>query len=85
MRRAIVLLVIMATSVVATAGTELGVKDTKFTVNGKPTFLLGISFYGAPGSSKNFILKDLDDMQKYGFNWFRLGRPGEHSITKSQP
>jgi len=72
MRRAIVLLVIMATSAVATPGTELGVKDTNFTVNGKSTFLLGISFYGALGASKDFILKDLDDMQKYGFNWFRL-------------
>ncbi len=65
-------MVLMATSAVATAGTELGVKDTKFTVNGKPAFLLGISFYGALGSSRDFILKDLDDMQKYGFNWFRL-------------
>ena len=27
--------------------TELGVKDFRFTVNGKTTFLLGISYYGA--------------------------------------
>jgi endo-1,4-beta-mannosidase len=59
-------------SAVASAGTELGAKDTQFTVNGKPTFLLGISYYGALGASKDFIRRDLDDMQKYGFNWFRL-------------
>ncbi len=72
MRRVIFLLALLATSAVATAGTELGVKDTTFTINGKPTFLLGISFYGALGASKDFILKDLNDMQKYGFNWFRV-------------
>ncbi len=72
MRIAIFLLALLATSAVATTGTELGVKDTQFTVNRKPAFLLGISFYGALGAPKDFILKDLDDMQKYGFNWFRL-------------
>ncbi len=72
MRRAIFLLAILSTAVGAKAGTELGIKDKQFTINGKPTFLLGISFYGALGASKDFILKDLDDIQKYGFNWFRL-------------
>ena len=72
MRRAIFLLAILATSVGAKAGTELGIKDKQFTINGKPTFLLGISYYGALGASKDFIRLDLDDMQKYGFNWFRL-------------
>jgi len=44
----------------ATAATELGIKaclrakrkDTQFTLNGKPTLLLGISYYGALGASK---------------------------------
>jgi hypothetical protein len=72
MRRAIFLSVLLATSSVATAGTELGIKDTHFMINGKPTFLLGISYYGALGASEDFIRKDLDDMQKFGFNWFRL-------------
>jgi len=72
MKRAIFILVLMATSAVAMAATELGLKNTKFTINAKPTFLLGISFYGALGAPKDFILKDLDDMQKYGFNWLRL-------------
>jgi hypothetical protein len=72
MKRAIFLLTILAFALGAKADTELGIKDTHFTINGKPTFLLGISYYGALGASKDFIGRDLDDMQKYGFNWFRL-------------
>jgi len=72
MKRSILLLSILAASAVATAGTELGVQGKNFTVNGKPTFLVGISYYGALGASKDFIRRDLDDMQKYGFNWFRV-------------
>ena len=72
MKRTFFLLSILIVSAVASAGTELGIKGNQFTINGKPTFLLGISYYGALGASKDFIRRDLDDMQKYGFNWFRL-------------
>jgi endo-1,4-beta-mannosidase len=72
MRRAIFILTILSTTVGAKAGTELGIKDKQFTINGKPTFLLGISYYGALGASEDFIQKDLDDMQNFGFNWFRV-------------
>jgi len=50
----------------------LGAEDTHFTVNGKQTFLLGISYYGALGAPKKFILRDLQDMQASGFNWIRV-------------
>ena len=33
----------------ATAGTVLGIRDTRFTLDGRPTFLLGMSYYGAGG------------------------------------
>jgi len=56
----------------ATAGTKLGVEKTQFTVNGKPVFLLGISYYGALGARREYVLADLDDMQKHGFNWMRV-------------
>lgn len=72
MRRTVLLTVLLTTASQALAGTELGIEGKTFTVNGKPTFLLGISYYGALGASKEFILADLDDMEKYGFNWFRL-------------
>ncbi|MBI3463980.1 MAG: DUF1080 domain-containing protein [Planctomycetes bacterium] len=54
------------------AGTELGIQETQFTLNGTPTFLLGISYYGALGASEEFIRRDLDDAQRYGFNWIRV-------------
>ena len=66
----VAMLLLAAFSVVAS--TEVGTDETQFTVNGKPTFLLGISYYGALGASKEFILRDLDDMQRHGFNWFRM-------------
>jgi hypothetical protein len=52
--------------------TKLGVQGTKFTINGKPTFLFGISYYGALGARDEFIRLDLDDIQKNGFNWIRV-------------
>jgi len=72
MRRVVFLLVLLTAGAVAKASTELGIKDTQFTINGKPAFLLGISYYGALGASKDFIKRDLDNMQKFGFNWFRV-------------
>jgi hypothetical protein len=52
--------------------TELGKDSTHFTINGRRTFLLGISYYGALGARDEFIAKDLDDMQRDGFNWIRV-------------
>ncbi len=72
MKKAIFLLILLTASAVARAGTELGIDGVQFTINGKPTFLLGISYYGALGAPKDFIRRDLDDMQKFGFNWFRV-------------
>ncbi len=54
------------------AGTVLAIDGTQFTLNGKPTFLLGISYYGALGAPEEFIRRDLDDIQKHGFNWLRV-------------
>ena len=53
-------------------GIELATEAGEFTIDGKPTFLFGISYYGALGASRDFILKDLDDMQRLGFNWIRV-------------
>ena len=52
--------------------TALGIQDTRFTLNGQPTFLLGISYYGALGAPEEFIRRDLDDLQRHGFNWLRV-------------
>lgn len=52
--------------------TELGARDSRFTLSGKPSFLYGISYYGALGAPDEFIRLDLDDMQRHGFNWIRV-------------
>ncbi len=52
--------------------TELGIDKTAFTLDGRPTFLLGASYYGALGAPENFIRRDLDDLQHHGFNWIRV-------------
>jgi len=53
-------------------GTVLRIGGTRFTVNGRPTFLLGISYYGGLGASQDFVRRDLDDVQRHGFNWLRV-------------
>lgn len=50
----------------------LGIDGSKVTLDEKPTFLLGFSYYGALGASEEFIEEDLDEMRKLGFNWFRV-------------
>lgn len=52
--------------------TELGIREHRFTINGEPTFLIGISYYGGLGASREQIRADLDDMQRCGFNWLRV-------------
>ncbi|MBL7152184.1 MAG: DUF4038 domain-containing protein [Phycisphaerae bacterium] len=52
--------------------TILAIDEDKFTVNGKRTFLFGISYYGALGAQPEFVTSDFDDMQKLGINWIRL-------------
>jgi len=45
-------------------------------LNGVPTFLLGISYYGGLGAPEQFIQRDLDDLQRHGFNWLRVWATG---------
>src|SRR5437867_2265935 len=52
--------------------TILGSAGSRFLLNGTPTFLYGMSYYGALGATENFIRHDLDDMQRNGFNWIRV-------------
>jgi len=54
------------------ASTTLGISDSRFTLNGRPAFLYGISYYSALGASEAFIRRDLNDLQRYGFNWIRV-------------
>ncbi|NLX99671.1 MAG: hypothetical protein GXY83_26545 [Rhodopirellula sp.] len=52
--------------------TWLGIKGTGFTLNDRPTFLLGVSYYSALGASEETIRQDLDEMRRRGGNWIRV-------------
>jgi hypothetical protein len=52
--------------------TRLGMDGSAFTLDGKPTFLMGISYYGALGASDTSIQADLDDLRRCGINWVRV-------------
>ena len=56
----------------AAKGTELRISGASFALDGRPTFLQGVSYYGALGASDDFIRRDLVDLQAYGFNWIRV-------------
>jgi hypothetical protein len=61
-----------AKDAVSDGHTVLGIADAHFTLNEKPTFLLGISYYAGLGAPEDFIRRDLDDLQHDGFNWLRV-------------
>jgi hypothetical protein len=50
----------------------LGIDGARFTLNGRPTFLLGISYYSGLGASDEILRRDLDDLTARGFNWIRV-------------
>lgn len=52
--------------------TVLGVGEGRFTVNKKPTFLVGMSYYGALGAPREFIERDLQDIRRARFQWIRV-------------
>ena len=53
-------------------GTRLGIDRTHFTVNDRPTFLFGVSYYGALGAPDETVRRDLAGLKKHGFNWVRV-------------
>jgi predicted amidohydrolase len=60
------------TSHAGASAAELGIQATQFTLNGTPTFLLGLSYYGALGAREETVRRDLDGLQQHGFNWLRV-------------
>ena len=89
MRQWSTIIILLPCIAAAAAATELGVKDTQFTLNSKPKFLLGISYCGALGAPEQFIKQDLDDIESCGFNWIRVWATWRDGITavdeKGQP
>jgi hypothetical protein len=54
------------------ASPVLAVQSGRFTLDGEPVFLAGLSYYGALGADIETIARDLDDAQRLGFNWIRV-------------
>ena len=54
------------------ASTVLGKSDDRFTLNGQSGFLVGVSYYAGLGASAETVRRDLDDLQRFGFNWLRV-------------
>lgn len=68
-------LVLIGVMAVSAGGVTLGIStDGKwFTLDGTPTYLLGVSYYGAQTiTTADFRTQDLDDMVARGFNWIRI-------------
>jgi len=53
-------------------GVILEVEETQFLIDGKPTFLLGASYYGGLGASDEYRDHDLKELKRLGFNWIRV-------------
>ena len=50
----------------------LGIEGANFTLDGKPTFLLGISYYAAQGASTECVESDMSAFAATGINWVRV-------------
>jgi hypothetical protein len=63
---------LLAIASIYTPAVTLEIQDTRFIVDGKPTFLLGASYYGALGAPNAFVERDLHELKENGFNWIRV-------------
>ena len=55
-----------------TRAAELAIEGTRFTLDRKPAFLLGCSYYAGLGAGDDTLRRDLDDLRRHGFNWVRV-------------
>lgn len=72
---AILALVLLYVVIVSAAAVTLGISGDGrfFTIDGVPTYLNGISYYGGCQiSTPSMVTQDLDDMQARGINWLRV-------------
>ncbi len=52
--------------------TEIGIRSTRFSIDGNVQFLFGISYYGALGAPWEVVEKDLSELERLGFRWIRV-------------
>ena len=56
----------------ASWGVELGIDGTRFTLDGAPTFLPGVSYYGGCARTPELMAGDFDALRERGVNWVRV-------------
>jgi hypothetical protein len=56
----------------AVGASELVIDGERFTLDDKPAFLLGCSYYAGLGASDDTLRRDLDELKRRGFNWVRV-------------
>lgn len=66
------MVLILLAPAAAAGQTVLGVDGTRFTIDGHPTFLLGISYYGGAAAPAETVRQDLDDLADRSINWVRV-------------
>lgn len=57
---------------IAVQGTELSTDGMRFTVDGEPVFLAGISYYAGLARTPELMAGDIDDLRALGLNWIRV-------------
>ncbi len=63
---------VLALGAMSVGAVTLSVRESEFLLDGKPSFLLGISYYGGAGASEEFVRSDLEALVQHGFNWIRV-------------
>lgn len=52
--------------------TVLGVRNGRFTIDGRPIFLLGCSYFAGLSAPEEFVRRDLDDLRHCGIHCLRI-------------
>jgi hypothetical protein len=55
----------------AERGPRIAIEEGRFTLDGRPTFLLGMSYYAGLGAPDALRERDLDTLRRRGFRWIR--------------
>ncbi len=72
MLRTILAVLVIGTTTSAVRAVELGIDGTSLTLDGEPTFLVGVSYYGGLARTPELMARDLDDLRALGVNWVRV-------------
>lgn len=65
-------MLLLAISPASSEAVTLGIDGSRFTLNGQPAFLLGMSYYAGAGAPAEFVREDFKDLKRRGFNWVRV-------------